>query len=358
MVSKHLVIVCLGGLLMGLWHSPALFANVVSVKKKKGTVVVSDDGYSKGDRVCIYKGGSKKVACGKVRRISGGKAFVKVSKSRIGRIKPGMSARASGGGKKMGSRRSRQGSSGGGKIEARFSLMPALSTAATFNNISFNPLDPEAGEGPRESAWIQEDGAGIKPLIFGGEVMIPFGSMAGAVGFRLGLQDRELSSFSDYIISADAATQFVEVQEKESSLGFWALVYFYQVSMGGSTLYLGSGLDITTSNLSVVVAQKNDDGTEDNLIFDGKSSLQVISLPLAALLSFHATDSIRIYFGAKALIPVAGDTAGPEGDAITDEQVLATIDETVDPNADLQIAVAHQKSSFGLFGEIGVGFAF
>lgn len=323
----------------GMISIPAFSGTVTKVVKKKGIVIIDEGSASqiaKGSKICFFDG-PKKVTCGKARKVTADKTYVKVSKKRIKKLKKGMTATPADDGGAV---------AGVDAIELTGAWAVSILTPSTYQKLAFDPADGTDQSGP-SSAWLPSgDMEGLSMAGFLGELAFPMAGIKFGLGIRF--RSRSFESISNY--NSSALSQFLTITQTESAMGIMLNAYFMHVPLGAMTFILGGGLDIDQSTLKLEMIQKDDgDASIENTVYSGTSAITTVSLSFIPKLTFPLFGPMQGFAALQMLIPVSG-AATASGDAIQDEQVIGatSADLNIDPNEDLATSLGHKNNGFGL----------
>lgn len=340
------------GLMAFFLLSSAAFSMTVKRKLvKKGVVVVNTDGesVSKGDKICIFGKKGKKIACGKVRRLKGGSAFVKVPKKRIKRIKKGQTASLDGAAStSLAGGVSSDSNYASTRNDKDFSFLTFLggSISPAFN--ATGPKYTPAGAATGEQYWEPGDAKGLGAFL-GLELL--YNPIGLAAGFRYFAVHEAWRINMDYTAPADAT--FVSLVQTQSSMGFW-LDYLYAIDLSGSKFSLGLGLDIDMSTVESEALQRDDnDSSVNNVLMQASSSLTAIGLriPLRYDIDLGGMD---FFIRTTVVVGVSGEAALSAKDT-SDTNVSNATPEKY--NEDYAAALDH-KPGLGIMGALGISFSF
>jgi len=308
-----------------------LYASEVIKRRKKRKVAVinqgSDDGLSKGDKICFYSSKGGKVACGKIRRIKKNKSFVKVNKKRFRKVRVGMTASAEG--------------SASLKFNIKGGYLLTVAAPSTYEKLAFVPPD-----GQVETVWSSLSTNTDNYVGGWGEIEIPISGFGLALGGRMKIYGT-FKYDSDYKTAQESSNEFVTFEQSISNLGFWLMLNFAQINIGPIISFYG-GLDIDNQTISLSISQNSDEGDSFS-IFSGQSNLTVISLAAATQLEMDL-GTIGLFATPKILLPISSSGGALSGDEIVDTEITNAIS---NPNEDLQTALNHIPSSFAFEVLIG-----
>ncbi len=327
-----------------LISSSADAGTVAKVFKKSRRVIIKDledgDGIEKGARVCIYKENGKRAACGKVGRIKNEKAYMKVSKKRIRRVKKGMAARSPDAAPSQGEL-SQAVSSSSKTGSMRFNLFWAGAVISPYSFQKLTYVVPESEA--RSSLWNQE--GAVTTQLFG--VGLSAGFVVGPGMLITGLRYRasdDIAIDSDY--SATDSNIYTSMTESASSMGLFVDYGYMTIPMGSMfALDLKSGLDIDMSTVKLAATVKDDSGaSEESDLASVESKLTIASLRLGAGLDALFLGPVGINLGVNVLVPLMVASEAFSG-SVTDSQET-TMDEDTQTE-DMKTQLAHEKSGFG-----------
>lgn len=323
---------------------------VLRVSKKKSRVTINEiedgDGIEKGARICIYKENGKKAACGKIRRIKNEKAYMKISKKRIRRIKTGMNVRSPDSPAPDGSSQGSDTNMASGASSMRFAGFWAGSIITPYSFQKLTYAVPETSN--PDTIWNQE--GAIKQQLFGLGLSAGFSVGPGMLitGFRYRASD-DIAIDSDY--SATNRDIYSTIKESASSTGIFFDYAYLTMPMGIFTTDLTAGLDIDMSSVKVNATVINESGdSDDQDLAIAESKLTLASLRLGVNFDAMFLDSFGMNFGLNILVPLAAASSAFSGE-VTDSQASGSDSDAL--GEDLKTQLAHQKSSFG--AEIVVG---
>lgn len=314
-------------------YSAAEAATVKRVLRKKSVVIIDEgksSGIQKKAKVCFFNGDGEEITCGRVRRVKKSVSYVRVKKKFIKKIRKGFSAEVEGGGggssSSSGSMLAIRGFLGGSY------LLPASATAPAYAASTASSGGPFWESGT-------ERGTGV---MVGGEV--EYVPLSIAAGFRYFVMSPVWKVEMDY---SDTATEYVYLEQSQSSMGFWA-DYLYPLNMGGMTLNVGGGLDIEMSTVRFEALQMTDGSDESANLAQGTSSVTAIGLRVPVRLDVPM-GGIILNVGGALVIGLSGTPA------------ISFASESEDPNAtdlakyeeEFAAALAH-GAGFGVMGSIGI----
>ena len=312
-------------------------ATVLKFSKKLRSVIIdegSDSGIAKKDKICFYHN-NKARGCGRVTKVKSNKAYVKVGKKTIRRIKKGMEARPKGG--------SGGGVAGGQGTNIKLAYILGMMSPAVYQNLSYKTPEGAAAT----TLWEQSEKSQFAPLGFGLELGLDmFGQMA--VGFRSSTYT-PFKAESDY----DTTGRFAETVTSASSVGLWFDYYFMSMEMMGLNVNIGAGLDIDNSSVTFESNQKTDDGSENNPLATATSKAMVISIRIPIAISLPLGP---IALGASPIFFLPASASASFSGEVTDANA-ASLDGTTG-EADLETALGHTKNGFGLQMMFSAAYAF
>ena len=323
-------------LLMFGFSSDLYSATVIKVSKKRRKVTIdegSEQGLSKKQRICFYKSSGKKVGCGKIVKVKKNKAYVKVSKKRIKKIKKGMTA-ALKGAKKSSNK------IGNNPYRLKVSYVLSAITPAAFQKVAFN--EPAAGETSVSSLWTQNGFNNKSFFGFGFEFDIPISTYSLGVGLRTRTY-QEFNADSNY---TNDFTKYAQVTQVGDSKGLF--IDFNYLSFG--SILLGSGLDVDLLSMTMQSAVISE-GDGSSSLFAEASGAGITTISLRFRVQYFLDfASFGISPSLTLMVPVS---ASPTGTYTSTEENFKDKLTDITPDEDLEQSIALSKSSFG--AEIYIG---
>jgi hypothetical protein len=326
-------------------------ATVKKVNTAKKYVVVektSDSNFERGNTVCFHSESGKRVACGKVGKVSKSSIFVRVSAKRIASVKVGFTAKIR---PPKGAVVDKKPSTETPAIESsqkkvfaiRGVFLPSFVTPWKYNNITYDTPRNDTFD----SLWANEGTISQSLLTFGGEVESPMIGLL--LGFRMSMF-KPLGHDADF--DPTNGNIYFDAVLSASSLGFYLDYTGLRFPIvPGSDFIIAGGVDIDLSTVKFEGTRINLESGQDDVLYDITSSLQTISLRISPKYELHL-GSIQISSGLSLLVPLSGQ-ASLSG--IQEDPNLARIE---DGEQDLITSLGHQKTSFAAQFILGFGLAF
>jgi len=280
--------------------SPLRAATVQSAKPEKGTAILdsgSSSGITKDAKVCVFNSAGKKVACGKVTKVTKTRALIKLPLNK--KIEAGMTAEVEGA---SGAETAAAAPSSPTKKLIKFSLNAhyifTLMAPASYSKISYIATTT----GSKPSIWLAGDQSSLATLGFGASAFVGIGATWGLEGGGRYRIYRPFISEADYISSS--ASQYAKTEVTASAFGGF-VQYAKLFSMTKSMfLKLGAGADFDHSALKMTATKLDDANTATaDPIATATSSLNVISLRVAPSLDFYI-GKIGLGAGVNLLVPL------------------------------------------------------
>jgi hypothetical protein len=180
---------------------------------------------------------------------------------------------------------------------------------------------------------------------FGIEGQIAFKTTALATGIKI-IKYAQFSSDSFYDSDSKNAAL---VEQNASALGLWADLHFVHIKKGAFEFTLGNGLEINQSSVELTSIQTNDDSSSiENPLAKAKSDLTVFGLRTLFNVNTYVwrlglTGGINVIIPLTGTAKFKGNVTSPHKSQIEDIELNEN-----KPSTDLQRALAHKRSSFGL----------
>ena len=158
----------------------------------------------------------------------------------------------------------------------------------------------------------------------------------------------------DYIVAAGFGNNYVDNLSEKTDFGLYLDYGFLHSQLSTSTVFaMSSGLDIASETLTLTTTR--DDGSK---LMELSSALSVVSLRLGSQLKFHIVDPLGISFGLNLLVPIFGTDAKQSIKTNSDPQTIGRVGDQDAIEKDVQTALGHGKSSFGVEIVISSYFSF
>lgn len=342
------VLVCVFAIV--LISSEGFSAEVKKVAEKTGAIYIDEgetSGFTKGSRVCFFEGDTK-ITCGKVIKAVKTKAIVKVPKSKVHKIHPGLTVNLANAGASAETPEAISSTYNPYSVSVGLTLHLMPMTPGTYNNIDY--VAPAAGN---TSLW--ETSSQVSSLIvppgFGLEIeLLNFGVVA---GIRFGFFT---SSSQPNTYDTTVLTQTLTTNIKATDLG----VYFDYIFYKRWDLHFGVGVDfdLTSVTLSGVMTDDSDPTAGETELYNLTSSLSVFSLRVPVIYkyafgSFGLMGSVNLLVPLFALGPnqsiTSPTTEGP------DTRTAAVTD---DHDTDLSESLDHKKGTVAVDFLLGIFYQF
>ncbi len=325
----------------------AFSATVEKVNKKRRYVIIDeadDTGFKKGARVCFKSKSGKKVACGKVRRTKNGKAYIKVNKKRISKVRKGYTAYLKTKGSATDSTASESTASKKPVFAVRFAYLPSFLTPTVYNKFTYVAPEGESAE----TLWDTGEVNNQSLQVLGLEFESPF------IGVLLGAR---YTTYRDFLHEADYDPADKSIYFEGNVTGSAIGVYLDYTGLRfsiipGSDFVIPVGLDYDMSTLEFKGVKKQDGTDSEEVLYTLKSTQSVISLRLGAKYELLLS-AIQLSTGLQVLVPVSSGTPGTTAE-INDPNAS----KLENPEQDLIDAVGHTQGSVGVQVLLGAGVAF
>lgn len=323
---------------------------VSKINKAKGQILVTGDGISptKGGQACINGKNGKVIGCGKIINVKKGKVLVKIDDAAVfPKIKKGLAVTFKAPATASSDDSSKQ-STKKNPMVMRVIWAPALLAPVNYKKAAYNP---PLTSGSGNVLWKSDEAIKTAFLGFGVNASIPFGSAMGlSPGFRY-----RIYSGSDLETDYDPAEKlkYASINQSMSAIGLWADFQYMRIPFGSSAALAGlGGIDIEMSTATLKANRHDERNGSEAELAKMTSKLSVVSLRAGALFDMNLFGKGGINFGLNLLIPLV--KFGKSFSATTNDEFA---NRSSDDVADLEAAVSHDKTSFGLELTAGVGYS-